>query len=65
MNNGGDDRPKRSRRQWMDTLAVVLITLGSLGLVATAFLWTPLAGAAACSAYLIAVGVWVGLEEGG
>jgi polyferredoxin len=49
-------------RQLRDTLGLLLIFVGIVGLVVTAWIWHPLAGAAALSVALIAAGVILGLD---
>lgn len=50
------------RRRVRDIAAVTLIGAGTIGLNAAAFLWDPLAGAAAVSVTAVAAGVACGLE---
>lgn len=49
-------------RQLRDTLGLLLILFGAVGLVVTAWVWHPLAGAAVLSVALIAAGVILGLD---
>jgi hypothetical protein len=49
-------------RQWRDLIGLVLVLLGVVGLVVTAWLWHPLAGLAATSAALVGAGIALGYD---
>lgn len=55
-------RPGMTPRQWRDLIGLVLVLLGVVGLVVTAWLWHPLAGLAATSATLVAAGIALGYD---
>lgn len=49
-------------RQWRDLIGLILVVVGIVGLVVTAWLWQPLAGMAATSAALVGAGVALGYD---
>jgi hypothetical protein len=54
--------PRWGRRRIQDWAALVCLSGGMAGLLATAFAWHPLAGVAVLSVLLIGVGVYAGME---
>jgi hypothetical protein len=55
-------RPATDWRQVRDLLGLLLVLVGGVGLVVTAWLWNPLAGAAALSVACIAGGLALGYD---
>ena len=55
-------RPRLDPRQVRDLLSILLIVVGVVGLVVTAWAWHPLAGLAVMFAATFGLGVFLGLD---
>jgi hypothetical protein len=51
-----------SSREVRDLIGLVLVVVGVVGLVVTAWIWHPLAGMAATSAALVVAGIALGYD---